>query len=89
MATAPKQPKIWWSNAIFFISVHFAAFVGMYYYPPRVVARASLFLAFLVWQLADFGCVAGCKCINHYSILLAESLSDITVCTRIEHFERA
>ncbi len=56
-AKAPTAPKIWWSNAIFFVSIHIAAFIGAYYFPVYAVHRASLFLAFLVWQLADFGYV--------------------------------
>ncbi|KAG7452278.1 uncharacterized protein BT62DRAFT_294111 [Guyanagaster necrorhizus] len=56
---APSVPKIWWSNAVFFVSVHIAAFIGVYYFPVYVVHRASLFFAFLVWQLADFGITIG------------------------------
>ncbi|SJL06149.1 uncharacterized protein ARMOST_09485 [Armillaria ostoyae] len=56
---APTAPKIWWSNAIFFVSIHIAAFIGVYYFPVYAVHRASLFLAFLVWQLADFGITIG------------------------------
>ncbi|PBK76831.1 hypothetical protein ARMSODRAFT_948673 [Armillaria solidipes] len=58
-AKAPTAPKIWWSNAIFFVSIHIAAFIGVYYFPVYAVHRASLFLAFLVWQLADFGITIG------------------------------
>lgn len=58
-AKAPTAPKIWWSNAIFFVSIHIAAFIGVYYFPIYAVHRASLFFAFLVWQLADFGITIG------------------------------
>ncbi|KAF6766735.1 hypothetical protein DFP72DRAFT_867422 [Ephemerocybe angulata] len=57
-STGQARPKIWWSNALFFLSIHAAAFVGIYYYPFWAVKRASLVLAFLVWQLADFGYAA-------------------------------
>ncbi|KAK0208735.1 hypothetical protein DFS33DRAFT_1253568 [Desarmillaria ectypa] len=56
---APPAPKFWWSNAIFFVSIHIAAFIGAYYFPVHAVHRASLFFAFLVWQLADFGITVG------------------------------
>ncbi|KAH7916460.1 hypothetical protein BJ138DRAFT_1139789 [Hygrophoropsis aurantiaca] len=59
-SAAPLQPvKIWWGNAIFFISVHIAAIVGVYLRPPNAVSRATLFMAFLSWQLADFGITIG------------------------------
>ncbi len=54
-AAAPAMPKIWWSNATFFVLVHVAAVAGIYYMPVYSVHRATLFLAFLTWQLADFG----------------------------------
>ncbi|KIY73482.1 hypothetical protein CYLTODRAFT_448812 [Cylindrobasidium torrendii FP15055 ss-10] len=54
-----SPPKIWWSNAIFFVSVHVAAAAGAYYCPPNHVHPASLMLAFLTWQLADFGITVG------------------------------
>lgn len=50
-----SPPKIWWSNAIFFLSIHLAALVGIYFWPPYAVARATLLLSFAIWQLADFG----------------------------------
>lgn len=57
--TAPFKPEIWWSNGIFFGLIHLAAFVGVYVYPPWAVKRATLLLAFAVWQLADFGITIG------------------------------
>jgi len=56
-STANKGPKIWWSNGIFFVGVHVAAVVGMYFYPAWKVPRSTLLLFVLVWQLAEFGCV--------------------------------
>ncbi|KAF9041780.1 hypothetical protein BDZ89DRAFT_1100041 [Hymenopellis radicata] len=58
-AAAPAIPKIWWSNATFFVLVHVAAVAGMYYMPVYSVHRATLFFAFLTWQLADFGITVG------------------------------
>jgi len=49
------SPKIWWSNAIFFIAVHVAAVIGMYYKPYYAVPRATLVFSAVLWQLADFG----------------------------------
>jgi hypothetical protein len=54
-SSEPGTPQIWWSNGIFFLLTRLAAFVGVYYYPAWQVKRASLVLAFLAWQLADFG----------------------------------
>src|SRR5690606_1174635 len=53
-AKAVRQ-KIWWSNAVFFVGVHVATVIGVYYRPPWLVKPATLVFAFLVWQLADFG----------------------------------
>ncbi|KAF9486465.1 hypothetical protein BDN70DRAFT_870009 [Pholiota conissans] len=54
-----RQPQIWWSNAIFFVLVHIAAVVGVYYLPPWSVKKETLFLWFLTWQLSDFGVTIG------------------------------
>ncbi|KAJ7597481.1 hypothetical protein C8J56DRAFT_920193 [Mycena floridula] len=56
---ALDRPQIWWVNAIFFISVHIASALGVYWFPPQLVAKQSLLLAFLSWQLADFGVTIG------------------------------
>jgi hypothetical protein len=56
-AKRQNAPQIWWANAIFFLMVHIAAGIGMYYVPPWSIRRATLFLWFLTWQLSDFGCV--------------------------------
>jgi hypothetical protein len=57
-SSKPRPPQIWWSNGIFFLFTHLAAFVGVYYYPAWQVKKASLVFAFLAWQLADFGCAS-------------------------------
>ncbi|KAJ7070728.1 hypothetical protein C8F01DRAFT_1313861 [Mycena amicta] len=58
--TDVKQPQIWWGNAIFFLSVHVAAVYGaLFWRPYYAVPRETLWLAFLVWQLADFGITIG------------------------------
>ena len=49
--------KIWWSNAIFFVLVHLAALAGFIYNPIWEARRATLVMAFFIWQLADFGSV--------------------------------
>ncbi|KAF9531903.1 fatty acid desaturase-domain-containing protein [Crepidotus variabilis] len=54
-----KPPKIWWSNTIFFLSVHIAAAIAVYYFPPWNTQPANLWLWFLTWQLADFGITIG------------------------------
>ncbi|KIJ66509.1 hypothetical protein HYDPIDRAFT_151085 [Hydnomerulius pinastri MD-312] len=61
MTAEQAQPpaKIWWSNAVFFVSIHFAAAFGVYYRPPTLVPRATLVMAFSLWQLADFGITIG------------------------------
>ncbi|KAG6817938.1 hypothetical protein H0H87_012406 [Tephrocybe sp. NHM501043] len=51
--------SIWWSNAIFFTSVHVAAVLGMIYWPPQAVPPATLFLSFVVWQLGTYGITVG------------------------------
>ncbi|TFK56611.1 hypothetical protein OE88DRAFT_1709215 [Heliocybe sulcata] len=54
-----RRPKIWWSNGIFFVGAHVAAAMGMYYRPFYAVPRATLVLAFVLWQLAEFGVTIG------------------------------
>ncbi|KAF9068664.1 hypothetical protein BDP27DRAFT_1223879 [Rhodocollybia butyracea] len=53
------RPPIWWSNAIFFLSVHVAASIGLYLFPPAAVPRPTLILAYVMWQLAEFGITIG------------------------------
>jgi len=53
------SPKIWWSNGIFFVSVHIAAILSAIHWPPQSVPRASLILSFVVWQLGTFGITVG------------------------------
>ncbi|PPQ78943.1 hypothetical protein CVT25_002394 [Psilocybe cyanescens] len=53
------QPQIWWSNAVFFTSVHVAAAAGMYYLPPWAAQKKTLLLWFLTWQMSDFGITIG------------------------------
>ncbi|KAH0591074.1 hypothetical protein H2248_001180 [Termitomyces sp. 'cryptogamus'] len=50
---------IWWSNTIFFLSVHVAAIVGALYWPPQLVPRATLILCFIIWQLGTYGITLG------------------------------
>ena len=50
-----NSAKFWYSNAIFFVGTHIAACVGVYSRPVWDVPRATLFLAFLMFQAAEFG----------------------------------
>ncbi|KIL00840.1 hypothetical protein PAXRUDRAFT_790237 [Paxillus rubicundulus Ve08.2h10] len=63
MTPPPNQsytpPKIWWSNAVFFVSVHIAALAGAYHRPPTHVPRLTLLMSLVLWQLADFGVTIG------------------------------
>ncbi|KLO07101.1 putative stearoyl-CoA desaturase [Schizopora paradoxa] len=54
-----RRPKVWWSNAIFFLSIHFAAFYGIYRRPYWTVSTPSLLLALVIWQLSCFGITVG------------------------------
>ena len=56
-AKEQSQPKIWWSNVVFFTLVHIGAVIGIYYMPLWSIKRSTLLLWFLTWQLSDFGCV--------------------------------
>ncbi|KAF7307151.1 Stearoyl-CoA desaturase [Mycena indigotica] len=60
MSATVQQPQIWWGNALFFVSVHIAAVYGAFFWRPySAVPQATLWLGFLVWQLADFGITIG------------------------------
>ncbi|KAF5391852.1 hypothetical protein D9757_001813 [Collybiopsis confluens] len=54
-----SHPQIWWSNGLFFISVHIAAFIGIFWLPPSAVPHSTLILACANWQLAEFGITIG------------------------------
>jgi stearoyl-CoA desaturase (Delta-9 desaturase) len=49
------EPQIWWSNAFFFCAIHALAMLGVWYRPPSMVPRQTLWLAFTFWQLSTFG----------------------------------
>ena len=49
--------KLWYSNAIFFVGTHIAACLGVYKKPVWDVPRATLLLAFVTFQAAEFGYV--------------------------------
>ncbi|QRV80236.1 Fatty acid desaturase [Ceratobasidium sp. AG-Ba] len=55
----PPAAPIWWSNAIFFVSMHIAAALGVYKYPAWQVPRRTLVLCIVSWQLASFGITIG------------------------------
>ena len=55
--SVPQKGEFWWANAIFFVGVHLAACIGMYYRPAWAVPRATLVLGTLAWQLSCFGYV--------------------------------
>ncbi|KAG2155535.1 hypothetical protein DEU56DRAFT_312904 [Suillus clintonianus] len=61
--SSSQQPapavKIWWSNATFFVFTHIAAVICVYLRPPTTVPLETLFMAFILWQLADFGITIG------------------------------
>ncbi|KAF8831729.1 hypothetical protein HHX47_DHR1001275 [Lentinula edodes] len=58
-STIASHPHIWWSNGIFFVSIHLAALVGMYCLPPTLVSWPTLALTCAMWQLAEFGITIG------------------------------
>ncbi|KIK63589.1 hypothetical protein GYMLUDRAFT_443395 [Collybiopsis luxurians FD-317 M1] len=51
--------QIWWSNGFFFISVHLATLIGLFWLPPTAVPYSTLVLAYAMWQLAEFGITIG------------------------------
>lgn len=53
------RPEIWWSNGLFFISVHVGALMGTIYWPPSAVPLQTLILSFVVWQMGTFGITIG------------------------------
>ena len=57
MTTNQAHPteKIWWSNIVVFVSVHIGAFLGVCWMPPTRVPHATLWMSFILWQLASFG----------------------------------
>ena len=47
--------RIWWSNGAFFVAVHVAAVIGVWYSPPTRTMRQTLWLAVFLWQAASVG----------------------------------
>lgn len=46
-------PMIWWSNGIFFVFVHISTAVGVWLHPFHAVPRATLVLAFVLFQAGE------------------------------------
>ncbi|KAF8600828.1 hypothetical protein BDV93DRAFT_496266 [Ceratobasidium sp. AG-I] len=55
----PQKAPIWWSNAIFFVTMHVAAVFGVYRYPAWQAPKETLVLCIISWQLASFGITIG------------------------------
>ncbi|KAI0756344.1 hypothetical protein C8Q80DRAFT_24607 [Daedaleopsis nitida] len=51
--------KIWWSNGTFFVVVHIAAAIGVWFHPPSRTMRQTLWLAVFLWQAASMGITVG------------------------------
>ncbi|KIP11139.1 hypothetical protein PHLGIDRAFT_100083 [Phlebiopsis gigantea 11061_1 CR5-6] len=51
--------RIWWTNALLFVTVHLAAFGGIYLYPLRTTCKSTLVLSFILWQVACFSVTIG------------------------------
>ncbi|WAR52238.1 hypothetical protein PtB15_1B679 [Puccinia triticina] len=62
-ASHPPQtpaPPIWWSNLIFFVSVHVAGICGAAWVSPLArISTPTVVLTLLSWQLATFGITIG------------------------------
>ncbi len=56
-STERRSNNIWWSNAVFFLAIHLAAFYGIHRKPFSSVSTPSLVLALAIWQSSCFGCV--------------------------------
>lgn len=55
----PPSGKIWWGNAVLFVSAHIATCIGMYLKPVWNLPRATLLLFILDWQASMFGITIG------------------------------
>lgn len=70
-----RQPRVWWSNALFFAGVHVLCAVGIYLQPAWDVPRATLLLCFASWQLGCFGCVHSFLDAHIHGVDLANSIT--------------
>ncbi|KAL0960674.1 hypothetical protein HGRIS_005703 [Hohenbuehelia grisea] len=63
MPVSPEQSlktrQVWWGNAIFFLSVHLIAAIGISTFPPTRVPTQTVLLSFFTWQFATFGITVG------------------------------
>ncbi|KAI0714857.1 hypothetical protein C8Q76DRAFT_841427 [Earliella scabrosa] len=61
MSASGQTPpaRIWWSNGAFFVAVHVAAVIGVWYSPPTRTMRQTLWLAVFLWQAASMGITVG------------------------------
>lgn len=59
-ATKHDKGNVWWSNAIFFVSLHiFAIYGALFLSPLSQLCTPTLILCFFSWQLASFGITIG------------------------------
>ncbi|EED79703.1 predicted protein [Postia placenta Mad-698-R] len=69
------NPDVWWWNAGFFISVHIAAILGVWLYPYYAVHRATLALAFALFQISEISITVGYhRLYSHRSFRAARSV---------------
>ncbi|WVQ63466.1 uncharacterized protein L199_001619 [Kwoniella botswanensis] len=55
-----EKGEIWWSNGIFFVSIHLFALIGAIYLSPLAsIDPKTAVLCFISWQLASFGITIG------------------------------
>ncbi|KAK2461446.1 hypothetical protein APHAL10511_005909 [Amanita phalloides] len=59
MSRQKSQEKIWWNSTLFLLSTHIAALLGLYYRPLNTIPKATLALAAIRWQIAQFGITIG------------------------------
>ncbi|WWD07182.1 hypothetical protein V865_005279 [Kwoniella europaea PYCC6329] len=56
VSTGGEAGEIWWSNGVFFISIHIFALIGAIYLSPlTTIDPKTALLCFISWQLASFG----------------------------------
>lgn len=59
-STKPAPAPIWWSNAIFFVSMHVLAIIGIFKLSPWwQIDSKTAWLCVASWQLATFGITMG------------------------------
>ncbi|KAI0094421.1 fatty acid desaturase-domain-containing protein [Irpex rosettiformis] len=78
-ASPPRKSPIWWSNGVLFVFIHVAAVMGVVGRPLQETCRATLLLAFILWQAACFGITIGYHRLHSHNAFRASTTTKLVL----------